>query len=70
MDNLWLMVNSDPAWETYNKIWKVTMLSMGKSTILTGPWLPVRYVTNYQRVVKLDQLWELNTRLQDGAPSR
>ena len=32
-----------------------TMLSMGKSTISTGPWLQVRKLLVYQRVMNTQQ---------------
>ena len=33
------MENHHFQWENHNLLWKLTMLSMGKSTISTGPWL-------------------------------
>ena len=39
-----------PAWETYTKLWTDPPFSLGKSTISTGPWLPVRKLLVYQRL--------------------
>ena len=45
MDEFYPLVN------VYRKQWKITMLSMGKSTISTGPFSMSQTVSHYQRLV-------------------